>query len=141
MKHKFKRLWADFAEDVSKLSHCVRAQQGCVLTSLDGERMLAFGYNGNYRGGPNQCSGPNEPGKCECVHAEANALVKTRSQEPFVAFITQMPCLACAKLLINSGCQKVFYNRRYRDLTGMLTAKKVGLEMEYSPWWTEQQPQ
>lgn len=61
------------------------------------------------RGGPNTCSGPNEPGKCECIHAEANALTKPRSQEPFVAFITGEPCLNCAKLLINSlHCKEVY---------------------------------
>lgn len=114
MRSKLIQLHLDFADRVAQLSHCGRQQNGCVLTSCDGERVLAFGYNGTWRGGPNACTGPNEPGLCECIHAEANALVKTRPVEDFVAFVTTSPCLNCQKLLINAGVSRVYARKEYR---------------------------
>ena len=124
MKSKLMDLHFKFVEQISKLGRCPRLQVGCLLVSMDGERVLAFGYNGNVRGGPNICDLPVEGG-CGCVHAEANALVKTRPVEPFAAFITDTPCSACAKLLINAGCKEVYALRRYRNNLGEL------LLMEY----------
>lgn len=120
MKAKLIRLHSMFARHVADLSHCKRAKVGCVLTSLDGERVLAFGYNGTWRGGPNTCVGPDEPGKCECVHAEANALAKSRPMEEFAAHVTTSPCVVlCAKLLVNSGCREVYAASEYRDASGI----------------------
>lgn len=130
MKTKFRDLMARFCKEVAQLSHCVRAKQACVLTSLNGERVLAFGYNGTFRGGPNTCTGPNEPGKCECIHAEVNALVKTRPNEDFAAFITQSPCMNCAKLLINSGCKEVYYMEAYRDAGPVFLLKSNGVMVD-----------
>lgn len=122
--------------EVAKLSHCTRAQQGCVLVSCDGERVLAFGYNGQIRGGANTCDG-SVPGKCGCVHAEANALVKTRSTEDFVAICTQSPCVSCASLLINAGVNSVAYLDLYRDMEGVNLLRRAGKDVVLLPeeWW------
>lgn len=131
MRDKLLRLHMDFAVRVAELSHCVRQQNACVLTSLDGERVLAFGYNGTWRGGPNQCTGPNEPGKCECIHAEVNALIKSRAFEPFVAFVTTSPCPNCAKCLVNSGCKMVVCGQAYRVTDGVVLLQDAGVEVSF----------
>lgn len=119
MRRKLRSLVMDFAVQVAKLSNCVRHQNACVLTSQDGEQIYAYGYNGAYRGGPNHCTGPNEPGLCECLHAEINALIKSRPAGPFAAFVTTAPCQACARALINAGVTEVLYHESYRNDTGL----------------------
>lgn len=117
MKRKYLDLWARFAREVAKLSTCERTQVGCLLLSLDGERLLSYGYNGTYRGGPN-VPPTDEPGNHYWVHAEANALVKTRPVEPFIALVTHTPCYQCAMLLINARVHAVVALGRYRVSAG-----------------------
>ena len=112
-------MWSDiymrFAQDLSKRSTCSRLQVGCVVVSGDNQRVLAIGYNGNYRGGPNRCDS-EEPGACGCIHAEANAMVKFDPREAggAVLYTTDSPCRHCAKLIVNSGIRVVMYDRLYR---------------------------
>lgn len=140
MREKLLHLHMGSALHTAKLSHCARAQHACVLTSLDGERVLAFGYNGTWRGGPNTCTGPDEPGvfppkpapgKCECIHAEVNALIKGREDLPFVAFVTTSPCVQCAKCLINSGCKRVVCGSVYRSTEGIALLQGAGMEVSF----------
>lgn len=131
MKDKLRRLHMDFAIRVAELSHCVRQQNACVLTSMDGERVLAFGYNGTWRGGPNHCTGPNEPGKCECLHAEINSLIKCRDPIEFAAFVTTAPCPNCAKALINSGCKEVVCGKAYRLTDGAALLQQAGVVVSF----------
>lgn len=105
----------EIASSVAKRSSCDRAQVGCVVTNLEMTQIVAYGYNGNYRGGPNACDRPDEPGNCGCIHAEANALVKA-PYDPgqLVLFATTCPCIGCAKLILNSRIDKVVFATTYR---------------------------
>ena len=132
MQEKLVQLHADFARRVAELSHCQRAGCACVLTSVDGESIYAFGYNGSWRGGPNACTGPVLPGKCECVHAEANALVKWRPDARFVAFVSTSPCASCAKLLINARCETVYAGAKYRDDAGLLLLSSASVSVRFT---------
>ena len=96
---------------------CVRRGVGCVLADSRG-RILAVGYNGVASGLPHCneghfCSGHDlPPGRdcCEAVHAEQNALLQcTRPDDIAAAYVTLSPCLACTKLLANTGCLRVVY--------------------------------
>lgn len=129
MRSKLAHLHLDFAKRVALLSHCGRQQNACVLTSLDGERVLAFGYNGTWKGGPNECTGPDEPGRCECIHAEINALIKTRPVEEFAAFVTTAPCSGCAKALVNAGARQVYCGQAYRSADGVSLLNRAELEV------------
>src|SRR5215472_182973 len=62
------------AEELAKRSTCARSQVGSVVTTGDLTQVLGIGYNGNARGLPNSCDSP-EPGRCGCLHSEANALI------------------------------------------------------------------
>jgi deoxycytidylate deaminase len=114
MKTKLQWLWIDFAQRVAILSPCTRLKVGCVITSLDGEEMFSFGYNGTYRGGPNECLRV-EVGNCGCVHAEMNALSKRRTRDSFAVFLTHTPCERCAHLLINARVTSVYALEAYRN--------------------------
>lgn len=117
MKPKLMAFWQSVAWNVAMLSTCERTQVGCLLLSPDGERMLAMGYNGGVRGGSN-VPPTDVPGTDFWVHAEQNALCKSRPFEPFICLCTHTPCYRCAQLLINSGCSRVFAMKEYRDLSG-----------------------
>jgi dCMP deaminase len=80
---------------------------------------VAIGYNGNAKGLPNRCDS-TVPGSCGCIHSEVNALVKAPgAMRDKVVFLTDGPCVACAKLMINSGVTHVYYRRPYRDPSGL----------------------
>ncbi len=66
-----------------------------------------------------------------CVHAEINALIKVRVNDPRkVVFVTGQPCVTCAKAIINSGASKVYYRSAYRSNEGLDIVKKAGIEVE-----------
>ncbi len=123
------------AEELAKRSTCVRLQVGTVVTDALLQNVLAIGYNGNARGLPNKCD-TSVPGQCGCIHSEVNALVKapgaTRDK---VVFVTNSPCVMCAKLMINSGVTHVFYRRAYRDPSGVELLATAGVSpVLYDKW-------
>jgi dCMP deaminase len=111
-------IYMRFAVNLAERSTCTRAKVGAVITSPDFEQVLALGYNGNAKGRPNQCD-TAEPGACGCIHAESNALIKCGKQRTDkVLFTTHTPCVMCAKMIVNSGFSKVYYNQIYRRVEG-----------------------
>ena len=126
------------AEELAKRSTCARLQVGTVVTDALLQNVLAIGYNGNARGLPNRCD-TAVPGQCGCIHSEVNALVKAPgSIRDKVVFVTNSPCVMCAKLMINSGVTHVFYRRAYRDPSGveLLAIAGVGPVL-YDRWERE----
>ena len=107
------------AEELAKRSTCARTQVGSVIATGDLTQVLGIGYNGNARGLPNACDGP-EPGRCGCIHSEANALIKAGAQTlGKVMFVTYSPCVMCAKMIVNSNVRRVYYQTAYRDPAGI----------------------
>ncbi|MSR07228.1 MAG: CMP deaminase [Gemmatimonadetes bacterium] len=123
------------AEELAKRSTCARLQVGTVVTDAFLQNVLAIGYNGNARGLPNKCDSA-VPGQCGCLHSEVNALVKaTGGQRDKVVFVTNSPCVMCAKLMINSGATHVFYRRAYRDPSGIEVLAAAGVvPVLYDRW-------
>jgi dCMP deaminase len=123
------------AEELAKRSTCARLQVGTVVTDASLQNVLAIGYNGNARGLPNKCDSA-VPGQCGCLHSEVNALVKaTGGQRDKVVFVTNSPCVMCAKLMINSGVTHVFYRRAYRDPSGVEVLTTAGVTpVHYDRW-------
>jgi dCMP deaminase len=126
------------AENLAKRSTCARLQVGTVVTDAALENVLAIGYNGNAKGLPNQCDS-TVPGNCGCIHSEVNALVKAPGAiKDKVAFVTNSPCVMCAKLLINSGVTHVFYRIAYRDPSGIELLAEAGVTpVLYDRWKDE----
>ncbi len=125
------------AEELAKRSTCARLQVGTVITDARLENVVAIGYNGNARGLPNRCDS-TVPGSCGCIHSEINALVKAPGgMRDKVVFITDSPCVACAKAMINSGVTHVFYRREYRDPSGVELLRKAGVTPVHYHRWAE----
>jgi dCMP deaminase len=123
------------AEELAKRSTCSRLQVGTVVTDARLENVLAIGYNGNARGLPNRCDS-TVPGQCGCIHSEVNALIKAPGAvKDKVVFVSNSPCVMCAKLIINSGVTHVYYRRVYRDPSGIELLAATGVTpVAYTRW-------
>ena len=107
-------------------STCSRLQVGAVLADTSLETFV-IGYNGSYKGGPNECRGDvKTPGGCGCVHAEVNAVAKAGRGRK-ILFVTHAPCLICATLLVNADVREVYYNQLYRSEDGISLLKEAGI--------------
>lgn len=131
-KPTFAEVYMEFAKLIARRSTCKRLQVGTVITTTDYRKVLAVGYNGNASGLPNTCD-RDEPGHCGCLHSEENAVINCdapRQTDKFV-FVTHLPCMACAKRLINLGnVRKVIFWKDYRNQDSLDILKTVGIEVE-----------
>jgi dCMP deaminase len=105
------------------------------------DRIISLGYNGTAAGQDNNCEDNfyDEIGterlktKPEVIHAESNAISKlAKSTESGLGadmFITHAPCLECAKLIFQSGINRVFFHAIYRDIAGLDYLAKCGVEV------------
>lgn len=128
------------AETFAELSHARRLHVGAIVVKDD--RIISIGYNGMPAGWDNNCEDwvnriAEEPvlkTKPEVLHAETNAIAKlARSTESgFGAdiFITHAPCLDCAKLIYQSGINRVYYGENYRSDEGVKFLTKSGITVE-----------
>lgn len=132
VRPRFETIAMNIATGIAARSTCRRLQVGCVIFTEDFQRLLAWGYNGNAAGLPNDCES-EEPGKCLCAHSEINALIKCREgrETNKILLCTDLPCQACAKAIINlGGVKKVIYLRDYRIKDSLAYFKFVGIEYE-----------
>jgi dCMP deaminase len=114
---------------LAERSTCLRKKVGVVLTDPEMQHAYCLGYNGSERGGPNQCESL-KPGKCNCVHAEMNALTKNNANiTGATCFVTTSPCPVCAKLLVNRGISRVIYGEAYRNSRGIQILLDHGIEV------------
>jgi dCMP deaminase len=120
----------DFAHSIARRSYDPRFQVGSVVVTEDNSQVLAIGYNGDHRGGPNEVDSV-EPGKSGFIHAEINALIKMDYNNPKrkKLYLTLSPCIQCARAIINGGIKKVFFDVSYRDLSGIELLKQNGIEV------------
>jgi len=123
------KVFLECAVTLSRLSTCKRLKVGALIIDLNTKEIISYGYNGNYRGGPNTCDSV-KPGQCGCVHAENNALIKNGDKRGMALFVSTTPCIDCAKLIINSGIKSVYYYKEYRIKEGKQILEKVGIKVE-----------
>jgi dCMP deaminase len=118
------RVWA-------KNSYCKRRQVGALLVK---DRMIiSDGYNGTPSGFENECEDESGQSKPYVLHAEANAITKVaksnNSSEGATLYITDSPCMDCAKLIIQAGIRRVVYGDEYRMTDGIKLLEKAGIEI------------
>lgn len=122
--------WMEFAHIVARRSHDQRLKVGAIVVADDNTSVLALGYNGDEAGGSNLPES-DEPGKSGFIHAEANCLLKCPYHYPTgkVMYVTDSPCRACAKFIVNARIKRVVYDRDYRDTSGIDLLKSAGVEV------------
>ena len=123
----------DVAFIISGRGTCQRLQVGALI-SRDG-RVLSMGYNGAPAGLAHCNHALDETDGCpRAIHAEANAIVwaarKGIPTEGAELFVTHMPCLNCARLIINAGISRVVYHLPYRLTEGVSLLREAGVKVE-----------
>ena len=131
-QHKFDKHYLEMAAIWAKNSYCKRRQVGALLVK---DRMIiSDGFNGTPSGFENQCEDENDTTKPYVLHAEANAITKVaksgNSSEGATLYITTAPCIECAKLIIQSGIERVVYAEEYRKSEGIELLKRAKIEVE-----------
>lgn len=133
MKKKLKRpgwdeYFLELANLISKRATCLRRRVGAVL--VKDKRILATGYNGA-PGGIRHCeataclreklkipSGERHE-LCRGLHAEQNVLLQAAlygvSTKGSTLYITNQPCIICAKMIINAGIKEIIFLGHYPD--------------------------
>lgn len=138
--------WETYFMDITRLvarrSTCKRRAVGAIV--VKDRRILSTGYNGapsnvvhcldvgclrEQMGIP---SGERHE-LCRGIHAEQNAIIQAAyhgvSIKGAELFCTNLPCVICAKMIINAGIVRIFYESGYADALSaeMLAEAKVEL--------------
>jgi dCMP deaminase len=117
---------------VSQRATCLRRNVGAVI--VKNKRMLATGYNGA-PSGLEHCleigclrqklkipSGQRHE-LCRGLHAEQNAIIQASLYGTGVKgatlYVTNQPCVICAKMLINAGIEEIVMDAGYPDAMAM----------------------
>ena len=129
---KFDRSYIEMARVWAKNSYCKRRQVGALIVK---DRMIiSDGYNGTPSGFENICEDENGNTKPYVLHAEANAITKVakshNSSDGATLYITDSPCMECAKLIIQSGIVRVVYENKYRITDGLDLLERAGVMVE-----------
>lgn len=113
-------------------STCLRRKVGAVLVKE--KHVLSTGYNGPPKGLRHcdetgcmreQLSIPSGERHeiCRGLHAEQNAIIQAAlfgiSIKDSVLYVTNTPCVVCAKMLINAGVKEIIYEGEYPDNLAM----------------------
>ncbi len=113
-------------------SYCTRRQVGALI--VKNKMIISDGYNGTPSGFPNICEGEDGLTLPYVLHAEANAITKIarsgNNSDGATLYVTDAPCIECAKLIIQSGIKRVVYARSYRLTDGIELLTKAGIKVE-----------
>jgi dCMP deaminase len=132
-QQQFDRRYLRMAAIWSENSYCKRRKVGALI--VKDKMIISDGYNGTPAGFENICEDENNVTRPYVLHAEANAITKVarsnNSSENATLYITDSPCMECAKLIIQSGIKRVVYSNQYRNLEGIELLKRAGIELVY----------
>ena len=134
----------EMAELTAKRSTCLRRQVGAVI--VQDKHIIATGYNGGPRGLAH--CGDLEGGclrqqmgipsgqrheLCRALHAEQNAIIQAatlgHSIEGATIYITNQPCIICAKMIINAGIRRIVVKEGYPDEMSVDILAEAGLKI------------
>ena len=133
----------EMAELTAKRSTCLRRQVGAVI--VKDRHVVASGYNGaptglahcDELGGClrqqlNVPSGQRHE-LCRALHAEQNAIIQAatlgQSVEGATIYVTNQPCVICAKMLINAGIEKIIVKEGYPDELAVEILEEAGIKI------------
>jgi dCMP deaminase len=127
----------------AKRSTCMRRNVGAVI--VQDKHIIATGYNGAPKGIPhceeiggclrekmNIPSGERHE-LCRALHAEQNAIIQAatlaQSIEGASIYITNQPCVICAKMIINAGIKRIIVREGYPDKLAVDLLAEAGLKI------------
>jgi dCMP deaminase len=140
LRDKYLNLFMAQAYAAEAQSEAKREQVGCVIVSPSGA--MVTGWNGQPAGHHTNCC-ENTPVVEDGVsrmktdrsvlHAENNAmgwaLRSGTSLQGAWMFTTVAPCDVCARTIIPSGINRVFFHRFHDDMTGIELLAEAGIDI------------
>ena len=118
------RIWAEN-------SYCQRRKVGALV--VKDKMIISDGYNGTPSGFENVCEDANNVTKPYVLHAEANAITKlarsNNNSDGSTLYITDSPCIECAKLIIQAGIKRVVFAQKYRLVDGLELLQRANIEL------------
>lgn len=137
MTHDKKKVELDqrylrMAQIWSENSYCTRRQVGALI--VKDKMIISDGYNGTPSGFENICEDEDGLTKPYVLHAEANAITKIarsgNNSDGATLYVTDAPCIECAKLIIQAGIKRVLFIRDYRLQEGIDLLRRAGIEVQ-----------
>jgi dCMP deaminase len=123
------QMFADIAAIVAKRSTCMRLSVGAVVV-ID-RRIVSIGYNGQ-RPGADHCKKLCASGGCNTIHAEINALNHVPASlwtRPKDLYVTDSPCMNCAKHCKIANVERVFFSTPYREGDPLTWLSQKGVDV------------
>lgn len=133
----------EMATLTAKRSTCMRRNVGAVI--VQDKHIIATGYNGAPKGIPHceeiggclreRMSIPSGERHelCRALHAEQNAIIQAatlaQSIEGASIYITNQPCVICAKMIINAGIKRIIVKEGYPDKLAVDLLAEAGLKI------------
>ncbi|MCD8037179.1 MAG: cytidine/deoxycytidylate deaminase family protein [Clostridiales bacterium] len=144
MRVSWDEYFMEIAEIVKTRSTCLRRQIGAVI--VKDNRIITTGYNG----APSGCKHCTEIGSCyrqehnipsgerhelcRAIHAEQNAIIQAaklgNTTDGATIYVTNQPCVICAKMCINAGIKRIVYKEGYPDALAMQMLEEAGVDVE-----------
>lgn len=116
------RIWAEN-------SYCQRRKVGALV--VKDKMIISDGYNGTPSGFENVCEDADNVTKPYVLHAEANAITKlarsNNNSDGSTLYITDSPCIECAKLIIQAGIKRVVFAQKYRLVDGLELLQRANI--------------
>lgn len=118
----------DITALVAKRATCCRRAVGAII--VKDRRILSTGYNGAPSGIAHcldigclreslKVPSGEKHELCRGIHAEQNAIIQAAlhgvSIKGATLFCTNLPCIICAKMIINAGIKKIIHRDGYAD--------------------------
>ncbi|MGB7919933.1 MAG: cytidine/deoxycytidylate deaminase family protein [Desulfobacterales bacterium] len=127
---------------VAQRSTCTRRAVGAII--VKDKRILSTGYNGAPSGIRHclevgclreslQVPSGERHELCRGIHAEQNAIIQAAyhgvSVNNAVLYCTNQPCVICAKMIINAGIKKIYYQSGYSDALAQEMLSEAGIDL------------
>jgi dCMP deaminase len=146
MKKDARPGWDEYFLEIARLvarrSTCLRRKVGALV--VKDRRILATGYNGT-PSGIRHCadvgclreklkipSGERHE-LCRGLHAEQNVLLQASlhgvSLKESTIYVTNQPCIICAKMIINAGVKEVVMADHYPDALALSFLKEAKIKV------------
>lgn len=142
MRPSWDRYFIEIVNVVKKRSTCCRRSVGALI--VKDKKILSTGYNGAPTG-IKHCeevgclrdklgipSGQRHE-LCRGLHAEQNAIVHAAHSGVSIAgstiYVTNQPCILCAKMIINAGIERIVYEDGYPDELAMELLNEAKVEV------------
>lgn len=132
----------EIVELIKTRSTCLRRQVGALI--VKDKRIVSTGYNGAPMGCKhciqigcireelNIPSGQRHE-LCRGTHAEQNAIIQAAysgvSVKGGTLYVTNQPCVLCAKMIINAGIRKIIFKGDYPDELAMSLLREAEIRV------------